>query len=210
VQRFVSVRGRAQLLDVLVAAQLALTAVQLVAWATAALVGNGALIHMLNRGRVAVATFESLLFVSATVLFAAWAFGVLANLPPLGIERRRMDPDTALVLSLVPLVNFVAVPLVARAAWLDTDPTPPVRGRVRAVLIAWYVGFALSLMAVKLLRGQIGRDLALVEMLGAAGWLLAGVACITAVRAVQRRQDEQWNDGELRRAVPQPTAEALR
>jgi hypothetical protein len=81
---------------------------------------------------------------------------------------------------------------------------------VRGVLIAWYGGFALSLMAVKLLRGHIGRDLALVEVLGEAGWLLAGLACLSAVRAIQRRQDEQWNDGELRRAVPQPTAEALR
>jgi hypothetical protein len=104
----------------------------------------------------------------------------------------------------------VAVPLVARAAWLETDPTPPVRGRMRAVLWAWYGGFAVALVAIKLLRGQIGRGLALVEVLGGIGWLVAGLACLTAVRAIQRRQDEQFADAELRRAVPAPTAEGLR
>lgn len=209
-QRFASARGRAQLFDVLVAAQLALSGLELVAWLVAALSGNGNLIHVLNRGRTTIGAFEAVLFVFATVVLAAWAFRVLANLPALGVARRRLDPDSALVLILVPIVNFVAAPLVARAVWLDTDPTPPARGRLRNVLIAWYGGFALSLAAVAELRGAVGRGLALVEMLGEAGWLLAGAACLVAVRAVQRRQDEQWNDGELKRAVPQPAADGLR
>jgi hypothetical protein len=43
-----------------------------------------------------------------------------------------------------------------------------------------------------------------------AGIYAIGGMFIAVVRGIQRRQDEQWLDLERRRAVPQPSADALR
>jgi hypothetical protein len=94
-------------------------------------------------------------------------------------------------------VNFVAIPHVVRHVWRMSDPTPPAREKL---LWIWWGTFLLGFGCLTL-----GLSLP-------AGLCLlpSAIALVAIVRDVQRRQDEQFLDDERRRAVPGPTAEALR
>jgi hypothetical protein len=89
----------------------------------------------------------------------------------------------------------VVAPYVVRHVWLASDPTPP---RRQGLLLGWWL---------PLLGAPLAHSLPMVS----SALLLVSALCLVAlVRDLQRRQDERFLDDELRRAVPLPTADALR
>jgi hypothetical protein len=207
---YVSARGRAELLDTLLAAQVALLALHTAGWLLIAVVGHGDLVRTVERGARVSRPILQALFVVGQIVFGAWAFRVCSNLTSLDSWRRRLQPDTAVVLSLVPVLSVVGVPLVARALWLDSDPTPPPAGRVRRTLALWWVALAVAGVCNQLKDDEGGVARALLSASASAAWLVAALVCLVVVRQVQHRQDEQALDFERRRAAPTPTAAALR
>lgn len=212
-QGFVSARTRAQLLDVLLSAQIAVLALEVLAWLIVLVVGEGGLSRVLVRGAGRADPFTAVLLLVATVVFALWARRVAANVPALGLYRRRVSAGSAVVLTLLPVVNLVAVPLVGRALWLDSDALPPAGQRADRVTGVWIAALSLSVIAAAASNGLEWlhlRAFAALQAVSTAAWLAAGAMCLTVVRAVQARQDARELDLELRAAVPAPTADRLR
>jgi hypothetical protein len=187
--RYVSARARAELVDVLLAAQLAVYALR-VAGALFLLVSPyGELARMLTRGARLSQPFLLVLFIATAIAFLFWLDRAARNLPALG-AREPIASEHVVGVFFAPLVNLVAIPYVVRHVWHGSDPTPPARAWL---LFAWWPPLLLALLAF-----------------GAPLMLVSGAALIAIVRDTQRRQDEQFADDELRRAVPLPTADALR
>ncbi|MGZ3408093.1 MAG: DUF4328 domain-containing protein [Polyangia bacterium] len=192
---YVSARPRAQLVDVLLAAQIALYALRVAGGVVVAVAPDGELGRMLERGARLSVPFLLVLFIAATIALLFWLDRAARNLPSLG-ARTTIAPEHVVGVFFAPLVNLAAVPYVLRHVWLASDPTPPRRGWLVA---GWW--------ATLLLAGAGGLW---ASAFGAA-LMLASAACLLGiVRDTQRRQDEQILDEELRRAVPLPTADALR
>lgn len=192
---YVSARERAQLIDVLLAAQIALYALRFVGALYVTVAPDGALGMMLARGARLSEPFLLVLFVATTIAFLFWLDRAARNLPSLGSARGPIAAEHVVGIFFAPVVNLVAIPYVVRHVWYGSDPTPPARPWL---LLAWWG---------PLCAGTLG--------LGAPLWsaplFLGSAACLLMiVRDVQRRQDEQFRDDELRRAVPAPTADALR
>jgi uncharacterized protein DUF4328 len=196
---YVTAQARAQTVDVLLAAQVALLSLRVLGFIYVALAGESELSRMFLRGARLSAPFLLVLFIGAAIAFFLWLDRATRNLTALGATRP-IEPEHAVGAFLVPVVNVFVVPWVVRRLWLQSDPTPPPRGRDWMLLAAWWPTLLLSLLLQPLGVPLVVDGLRLV----------AGLALLAIVRDIQRRQDEQWIDGERRRAVPQPSAEALR
>lgn len=186
--RYVSGRTRAQLVDVLLAAQIAIYALRVAGGLFVLVAPDGELGRMLTRGARLSQPFLLVLFIATAIAFLFWLDRAARNLPALGAQKP-IAPEHVVGVFFAPVVNLFAIPHVVRHVWYGSDPTPPARPWL---LIAWWP----SLLAA--------------IFLGAPLMLLSAAALIAVVRDVQRRQDEQFLDDELRRAVPLPTADALR
>lgn len=192
---YVSARERAQLIEVLLAAQIALYALRFVGALYLWVAPGGGLGPMLARGARLSEPFLLVLFVASAIAFLFWLDRAARNLPALGSARGPIAAEHVVGIFFAPVVNLVAIPYVVRHVWYGSDPTPPARGWL---LFGWWP--ALLLAGVSL---------------GAPLWsaplmLVSAAALVGIVRDVQRRQDEQFRDDELRRGVPAPTADALR
>jgi hypothetical protein len=191
---YVSARSRAQLVDVLLAAQLSLYALRVAGALVIALAPFGELGRMLTRGARLSTPFLLVLFIADAIALLFWLDRAARNLPSLG-AKRAIAPEHVVGVFFAPLVNLVAVPYVVRHVWLASDPTPPRRGWLVG---AWWASF-IAAAAVGFGSG-----------LGAALMVSSAACLLGVVRDTQRRQDEQSFDDELRRAVPVPAADALR
>lgn len=196
---YVTAQARAQTVDVLLAAQISLLALRVLGWIYVALAGESALSRMIVRGARLSAPLLLLLFLVTAAAFLLWLDRAARNLPALG-AREPIEPEHVVGAFLIPVVNFVTAPWVVRRIWIESDPTPPPGGRDWALLVGWWLPLLSSLLLWPLGVPQLVDLLRLV----AAGCLLG------IVRDVQRRQDAQWLDRELKRAVPLPSPEALR
>lgn len=196
-QGYVSARPRAQLVDVLLAAQIALYSLRAVGAAYVALAPDDSLGMMLARGARMSAPFLLLLFIATTIALLFWLDRAARNLPSLGATGA-IAAEHVVGVFFAPLVNLVAIPYVVRHVWVASDPTPPTDARRRWLLAGWWPPVVVAAFGV------------LPAAFGAALMLTSAACLLTIVRDTQRRQDEQSFDEELRRAVPVPTAEGLR
>jgi hypothetical protein len=196
-QPYVSARSRAQLVDVLLAAQLALYSLRVAGALYVALTPDNALGAMLERGARLSAPFLLLLFIATTIALLFWLDRAARNLPSLGASKT-IAAEHVVGVFFAPLVNLVAIPYVVRHVWLASDPTPPDDARRRWLLGGWWPSLVVAALGI------------LPPVLGAALMLTSAACLLAIVRDTQRRQDEQVLDEELRRAVPSPTAEMLR
>ncbi len=191
---YVSARERAQLVDVLLAAQIALYALRFAGALFVAVAPDGDVALMLARGARLSQPFLLVLFIGTVIAFLFWLDRAARNLPALG-ARAPIAPEHVVGVCFAPVVNFVAIPYVVRHVWHGSDPTPPARGWL---LYGWWAPLVL---------GTLGLT---TPLWSAPLFLVSALSLVAIVRDVQRRQDEQFLDEELRRAVPAPTADALR
>jgi hypothetical protein len=191
---YVSARPRAQLIDVLLAAQIALYALRVLGALYFGVAPEGGLSDMLRRGAQISAPFLVVLFIATAISMLLWLDRAARNLPALG-ARNPIAPEHVVGVFFAPVMNLVAIPHVVYHVWATSDPTPPRRGWL---IIGWWP---------TLLVGAMAHERPLVS---AALLLGSALSLLAIVRDAQRRQDEQFRDEELRRAVPQPTADALR
>ena len=192
---YVSARQRAQLVDVLLAAQIAIYTLRVVGALFLSLGNDDSDFGlMLARGARLSEPFLLVLFIGTAIAFLFWLDRAARNLPSLG-ARGAIAPEHVVGVFFAPVVNLVAIPHVVRHVWRGSDPTPPAR---EWLLWGWWPTFVIGAVALP-------------APLLSAPLLLVSAACLVGiVRDVQRRQDEQFLDEELRRAVPLPTADALR
>jgi cytochrome bd-type quinol oxidase subunit 2 len=191
---YVSARARAQLVDVLLSAQIAILSLRVVGALYLALGFEGDLALTMRRGERLSAPFLLVLFIGTAIAFLFWLDRAARNLPALG-AREPIAPEHVVGVFFAICVNVFAIPYVVRHVWRASDPTPPARGWL---LYGWWPAL-------------LGGGLTLTVPLVSAPLLLVSAACLVGiVRDVQRRQDEQFLDDERRRAVPGPTADALR
>jgi hypothetical protein len=208
-----SARGVQQTVDALLAAQIALLGLRVLGWIVVTIAGASELSRMVVRGVALSSPFLVALFLATTVAFLAWVYRAAANLPALGVASRPLEPGLAVALFFVPLGNLFAAPWVLHALWAGSDPTPPPERRSRLLLTGWALALALAYLAAATVadpRWGGARTAAAWALLSPALSLVAALACLTIVRAVQARQDAQWEDLEQRRAVPAPLADRLR
>jgi len=192
--RYVSARSRAQLVDVLLAAQIALYALRFAGALFLLVAPDGDLGHMLARGARLSQPFLLVLFIATAIAFLFWLDRAARNLPALGAPNA-IAPEHVVGVFFAPVVNLCAIPYVVRHVWYGSDPTPPARGWL---LLGWWPAFFFGVLGLS-------------TTLWSAPLFLVSAACLVGiVRDVQRRQDEQFLDDERRRAVPLPTADALR
>jgi hypothetical protein len=200
-QGYESARPRAQLVDVLLAAQIALYSLRCIGALYIALMPDDELGVMLTRGACMSQPFLLLLFIATAVALIAWLHRAARNLPSLRmavVGSWTLTPKDVVAAFFAPFVNLFAIPYVVRHVWLASDPTPPEPTRRRSLVAGWWVALLVAAFAP--------LPAALVAAL-----MLTSAACLIAiVRDTQRRQDEQLLDEELRRAVPRPAADALR
>lgn len=191
---YVSARGRAQLVDVLLAAQIALYALRVAGAAYLGVAPDGGLAMMLARGERMSQPFLLMLFIATAIAFLFWLDRAARNLPSLAAANP-IAPEHVVGVFFAPVVNLFAAPYVVYHVWRSSDPTPPQRAWL---LLAWWPPLVVASVTLgsPLVSGAL--------LLGAA------LALVAIVRDVQRRQDEQWLDVERRRNVPQPSADALR
>jgi hypothetical protein len=195
---YVSARPRAQLVDVLLAAQIALYALRVAGGLVVAVAPDGELGRMLARGARLSTPFLLVLFIGCAIALLFWLDRAARNLPSLRASlgaRTTIAPEHVVGVFFAPLVNLVAVPYVVRHVWLASDPTPP---RRRWLVGGWWASFLMAACGLWL------------SAPGALLMLLSAMCLLAIVRDTQQRQDEQTLDEELRRAVPAPTADALR
>jgi Domain of unknown function (DUF4328) len=222
-ESYVSARGRAIALNVLVILQLVFLGLATVAW------GIGAS-ELRDNPMIAVGTFgtagaletiDLLLYTSATIVFLTWVYRSIANLPALGSMSCRFSPAGAVWSWFIPFVNLVRGHQVMATIWQESQP-PAVNENGfylprKTTLVSWWWGLYLFGAVVSLSCTNM-HPVGLEEVHSLAStqvWLhfvrmTTALLFLLMVRGSQKRQDEQWQDLERRRNVPKPTAEALR
>ena len=192
---YVSARARAQLVDVLLAAQIAIYSLRVAgALYLSVAPADSDFGFVLARGARLSQPFLLVLFIATAIAFLFWLDRAARNLPSLG-AREAIASEHVVGVFFAPVVNLVAIPYVVRHVWLGSDPTPPARSWL---LWGWWPALFVGALAQS------------VPLVSAPLFLLSAVCLTGIVRDVQRRQDEQFLDDERRRAVPLPTADALR
>jgi len=224
---YISARGRALALTILVSIQIVTLLAAAAAWASYA----STLGHDLS-GRMAAAamataigSFDTLLFYAATVVFFTWVYRAMANLAPLGSMSTRFSPAIAVWAYIIPFVNFVWGHTVMATIWQESQPPAVtedgVYTRRSTALVNWWWGLYLGGIVLVLwttVSALFTSPRSVDELHSFANnqILFMIIRAVTAllfilmIRGAQKRQDEQWQDLERRRNVPKPTAEALR
>ncbi|HEX8954535.1 MAG TPA: DUF4328 domain-containing protein [Polyangia bacterium] len=223
-EAFVSARGRSIAITVLVILQLVTMSLSMLAWYVGAsqLGDNNMTAAMAAFGSAAAAgTINSLLFLAATVVFLTWVHRAIANLPALGSMSCRFSPSGAVWSYFIPFVNLVRGHQVMATIWQESQP-PAVNEHGfylprSATIVHWWWGLYLfnGLAGVfTAMSRPFGvddlRSFASTQVFLQLPHLAAGILFLLMIRRAQARQDEQWQDLERRRNVPQPSAAALR
>jgi hypothetical protein len=220
---YISTRGRALALTILVTLQLFTLLGAAAAWAS----GASALDHDLTGAAAAFTTaaaigsFDTLLFIAATVVFLTWVHRAMANLAPLGSMSTRFSPAMAVWAYIIPFVNFVWGHTVMATIWQESQPPAMTDegfyAKRSTALVNWWWGLylaciviAMSMMFARPFGVEQLHALATKEIIFLVVRAVNALLFILMIRGAQKRQDEQWQDLERRRNVPQPTAEALR
>ncbi len=190
---YASARSRAQLVDVLLAAQLALWALRLLGAVWTAVAPHGSFCVMFARGARLSAPFLLVLFIGALIALLFWLDRSARNLPALGAERP-IASELIVGIFFAPIINLVAIPYAVHHVWLRSDPTPP---RRRWLVLSWWPALILAMVASN-------------PIVTAALMLLSAASLAAIVRDTQRRQDEQFLDEVLLSGVPQPSGDTLR
>ncbi len=188
-----SARTRAQLVDVLLSAQIALYALRLLGALWTAAAPQSPLATMFERGARLSQPFLLVLFIGTAIALLFWIDRSVRNLPSLSASEP-IAPEHAVGVFFAPPFNLVAIPYVLHHVWRASDPTPP---RRRWLLLTWWLPLVAAF--------PLDSTFVVATMM-----LASAASLVTIVRDTQRRQDEHFRDDELRRAVPLPTADALR
>ena len=220
VENYVSARGRAIAINVLMI-------VQLVTLSLAILLSFAGLSH-LGEGDGTMLTaagglegLGALLFLATLIVYMTWVYRSIANLPALGSMSCRFTPGGAVWSFFIPFVNLVRGHQVMSTIWQESQP-PAVNENGfylprSTAIVGWWWGLVLLMriagsvidrwtpVGIEDARSLIQWDI-FVNLVK----LAAGVLFLIMVRGAQKRQDAQWQDLQLRRQVPQPTADALR
>jgi hypothetical protein len=222
-ESYVSARGRAIALNVLVIVQLVLLALATGAWALGSSALDGDLTSAAASFGVAagIEIFDFLVFFAATVVFLTWVHRSIANLPALGSMSCIFTPAAAVWGWFIPFVNLVRGHQVMTTIWIESQPAPldadGVMLQRNATIVHWWWGLYLFTGVAGIIAGK-SHPFGIDELRSVASsqiWLHAlrmttAALFLFMVRGAQQRQDEQWQDLERRRNVPQPTADALR
>lgn len=222
-EKYVSARGQATALTVLVLLQLVMLALSAMWWAIGIshlgddLTGAAAVFGT----AMAIQSFDTLLFIAATVVFLTWVHRSIANLPALGSMSCRFTPSGAVWSYFIPIVNLVRGYQVMATIWQESQPPVVSENGFylprKATLVNWWWGLNLFTGFVGMVASA-GRPHGVAELRSTATTLIVmlvlriavGVMFLLMIRGAQSRQDEMWQDLERRRNVPKPTAEALR
>jgi Domain of unknown function (DUF4328) len=222
-ESYVSARGRSIAITVLVILQLVVLALATVAWGAGVSMLDGDLASAAGVFGTAAGleVLDLLIFIAATVVFLTWVHRSIANLPALGSMSCRFTPSGAVWSYFIPFVNLVRGHQVMATIWTESQP-PAVNENGfylprKATLVHWWWGLYIFSGIAGMAAGKV-KPLGIEELRSTAHsqLILHAIRIATAlmflflVRGAQKRQDEQWQDLERRRNVPQPTAEALR
>src|SRR4051794_23896112 len=120
-REYVSARARAQLVDVLLAAQIALYALRVVGAAYLEVEPDGRLARTLARGERMSQPFLLLLFIATAIAFLFWLDRAARNLPSL--TRNSLAAEHVVGVFFAPVVNLFAAPYVIYHVWMASDPT---------------------------------------------------------------------------------------
>ena len=149
-------------------------------------------------------------FVVAVALSLSFVYRAARNLEVIGDGHARYTPGQSVGWFFVPLLNIYCGHQVLTALWRDSQPVPR-RATSKAadfsvLAVNVWLGFWVAATAAPFaLAGlRVGMWVAVALTMG------QGVAFIVVVLGIAARQREQWLDLERRRAVPPPTANALR
>ena len=218
-QGYISARGRATAIVVLVSIQLAVL-VAVLGFSAASLSGSGVDLPMLTIAG-GLETFEMLLFLATFIVYMTWVYRSIANLPALGSMSCRFTPGGAVWSFFIPFVNLVRGHQVMATIWQESQP--PAVGEKgfylprSTAIVGWWWGL---LLAMRILGTVVERwnpsgiqdvrEMMSVDMFVNGLRVATAVLFLLMVRRAQQRQDAQWDDLERQRNVPLPTADALR
>jgi hypothetical protein len=220
---YVSARGRALAIVVMMIVQLSMLALSSVAY----VIGIGTLddspgiagISFVVAGLLDI--LGDTLWLATFIVFLTWVHRSIANLPALGSTSCRFTPAWGVKWFLIPFANLVLGYQVMATVWQESQPRAVDEHgyylpRQNNIVSLWWVLALISLVAGLATRQSNVVEIAGLRSLGTRQvvlslvHLLEGALFLTMVRATQKRQDEMWLDLERRRDVPQPSAAALR
>jgi hypothetical protein len=220
VDNYISARGRALAINILMIIQLVflgLTVLLSVAGMNRLGDGDATLLNAAG----GLETLQGLLFLATLIVYMTWVYRSIANLPALGSMSCRFTPGGAVWSFFIPFVNLVRGHQVMATIWQESQP-PAVNEngfylpRSTAIVGWWWA----MVIIMRIGGGFIDKStpIGLEDARTLLQWdiamnvirMVAGALFLIMVRRAQQRQDAQWQDLELRRSVPQPTADVLR
>jgi Domain of unknown function (DUF4328) len=215
-------RGLALAAVILVGIQLFLDAASVVGWGL--LLGStdaGSNVLTLFATGIA-AVISVLLYIAALVVFMCWVYRATANLAALGSLNLRFKPSTAVWGFFIPILNIVRPHQVMSTIWIESQPAVVnehgfALPRKATPVSVWWAAVIVGTVITRVIQATPDpttfdaiHSLATLGIVEGTAWSIAGGLFIYMVWRAQQRQDAQWQDLELRRAVPQPKADALR
>jgi hypothetical protein len=218
-QGYVSARGRATAIWIMVMVQLVMLGLSVLGGVSAlSSIGAGgstALFTAALSGGLAI--LGGLMMIATFIVFLTWVYRSIANLPALGSMNCRYTPGWAVGWWFIPIANLVHGYKIMATIWEESQP-PLVNENGfylprKSAIVGWW--WALYLMTTVLSWSTRNSNASLHSILTSLTVLsmleiVQGVLFMIMVRGAQKRQDEMWRDIELRRDVPQPTAQSLR
>ena len=168
-------------------------------------------------------TLTVVAYVIAFIFFLRWVHRAVSNLDALGTPNIRSSPSQAVWGFFIPFINLVRPYEVLKQIWVDSQPVVANENgsaipRSARVVTAWWVLIWIANIATRIMSATLRTPTTHEELqtliaemfVVALAWTVAGILFVRMVWLSQRRQEDQWQDLELRRQAPQPTAEALR
>ena len=162
------------------------------------------------------------LYIAALVVFMVWVYRATSNLQALGSREILCTPSSAVWGFFIPFINLVRPHQVMSQIWIESQPAVLnehgyALPRKATPVSIWWAAIVLGSVITRVIRALPDpttidslHSVATLGILEGVSWSTAGVLFIYMVWNAQKRQDEQWQDLELRRSVPQPSADALR
>jgi hypothetical protein len=217
-ESYVSARGRATAISIMVVVQLAMLALSVVG-AAASMSSfhsdGGALMTLVFSEALVV--LGGLMMLATFIVFMTWVYRSIANLPALGSMSCRYTPGWAVGWWFIPFANLVHGYKIMATVWEESQP-PVVNEngfylpRKSAIVGWWWALYLITSVGSWSMRHSDASLHSLLEtqMVLTTLEIVQGVLFLVMVRGAQKRQDEMWRDIELRRNVPTPSAEGLR